>query len=220
MSEVQLPKDFIARFKDMERRLRILEQTPRLNKASVRDGRTIFQDGDGNIVVLLGAIEDGVYGELIISKIGWPLSWYDNQHGQIYPGETINFANATSLFPCTSGSFVPTFNAAVLTATSEALAVSVPWTTDVGTTGEVRLNNFVLGGAVTSARSLPANSSGIETFCWLHQQPVGSTPFRPRVDARRTGGAGNVNIFEPYIATMSSAAALAAAGMGTATTSG
>lgn len=77
----------------------------------------------------------------------------------------------------------------------KSLLVRVPWTTDGGTTGEVRL--FTSPNA-TSAVALPAASSGIVTFNWLHGiTPWLAADFGVFVEARRTGGAGGVNIGYP-----------------------
>jgi hypothetical protein len=79
-------------------------------------------------------------------------------------------------------------------------SILIPFKTDVGTTGEVRLNELLglVPGGPTSAISLPANTSGNVQFNWLH----GMTPYTTfdcylLIEARRTAGAGNVNIGFP-----------------------
>lgn len=80
--------------------------------------------------------------------------------------------------------------------------VRVPWSTDAATTGEVRLYGdagFPAGANnPTSAVALAANSSGIVDFRWLHGvDPWDATDAAIFIEARRTGGAGNVNIGYP-----------------------
>jgi hypothetical protein len=85
----------------------------------------------------------------------------------------------------------------------KGILVRVPWTTDAATTGELRLEG---GGGIqgltpnepTAAVVLPAASSGIVTFRWLHGAPLWGVGASLFVAARRTGGAGNVNIGYPF----------------------
>lgn len=77
------------------------------------------------------------------------------------------------------------------------ITATIPWRTDSGTTGEMRLTIPVI--AESSAISLPANSSGNVSFAWLH----GVDPYQfydlfMFVEARRTGGAGEVHVGQPY----------------------
>lgn len=74
----------------------------------------------------------------------------------------------------------------------------VRWITDASTTGEVRLWMTGAPNNPTTAIALPAGQSGIATFRWLHGWPPwsGVDPWIT-IEARRTGGAGNVRIGLP-----------------------
>lgn len=79
-------------------------------------------------------------------------------------------------------------------------SVLIPWKTDSGTTGELRLNEFfgIAPNGPTDAVSLPANTSGNVQFKWLHGiEPYVHFDTYVVIEARRTGGAGNVNIGYP-----------------------
>ena len=82
--------------------------------------------------------------------------------------------------------------------THTGLKVSVPWTTDSGTSGELRLTLPGAANSPTSPKTLAASSSGVAVFTWLHGWVpyVGSGLF-VYIEARRTGGAGNVNVGYP-----------------------
>lgn len=76
-----------------------------------------------------------------------------------------------------------------------ALRVDVEWTTEAGTTGELRLNV----GLTTSAIALPAASSGVASFKWVHGYPLWAADVFVYLEARRTAGANNVNVRFPRI---------------------
>lgn len=82
-----------------------------------------------------------------------------------------------------------------------AVQLSVPWATDSGTTGEMRLAiiNPPAPNSPTQVRTLAAASSGVEQFNWLHGLEPYASGFDVwlQIEARRTGGAGNVNIGYP-----------------------
>lgn len=76
------------------------------------------------------------------------------------------------------------------------LFVAIPWITEAGTTGEVRLT-AASGSAQAGTVTLPAASSGTVTYRWLHNLPLWYTSYNLDVWARRTGGANNVRIGYP-----------------------
>ena len=69
--------------------------------------------------------------------------------------------------------------------------------TPPSTTAEVRLTNYVGGGASSTAIAVPANTDLFVTSRWLHSQPMGTGPFQPSIECRRTSGAGTVLCFRP-----------------------
>lgn len=98
----------------------------------------------------------------------------------------------------TSTAFVTCWDTIVDRVVHQGLFVVVPWQTGVGTTGELRVTAYG-GFAVTASVVLPANSAGEQTFRWLHGLlPWFNTDTPFAVEARRTGGAGNVRTGIPY----------------------
>lgn len=82
--------------------------------------------------------------------------------------------------------------------THTAFKIDIPWTTDAGTSGEVRLQMTGAPNAPSAAKTLAVASSGVASFIWLHGWPpyVGSDIWIS-IEARRTAGANNVNIGFP-----------------------
>lgn len=169
------PDDAYARLADFERRLKALETAPRL-------GLTTFTP-PGATYPVFSADETG----LVLPSIPIPL---------VPQSGTGLTASATSV-SATDASFQSVYAGEAFAAIADAYMVTFAWATDAATTGEVRLKNNVGGGGVTSVVSLAAGSGGFLTFSWLHGQPLGTGPFAPTLQARRTGGAGGVGIFVP-----------------------
>lgn len=107
----------------------------------------------------------------------------------------------------TGATFGTVWEAQVSRWSRQALWGVVPWRTEAGTTGELRLEASF--STTTNAVSLPANSSGTATFRWLHGQDVWSpsASLAAWVTARRTGGANDVIIGYPYLALVDPAGA-------------
>lgn len=107
----------------------------------------------------------------------------------------------------TNAAFGTVWEAQVSRWSRQALWAVVPWRTEAGTTGELRVEaSFsTTSGTVT----LAAASSGTATFRWLHSQDVWSpaASLAAWVTARRTGGANKVVIGYPYLALVDPAGA-------------
>ena len=69
--------------------------------------------------------------------------------------------------------------------------------TPAGTTAEVRMTNFVFGGSSSNAIAVPAGTDLFRDVHWLHGQGMGSGPFQPAIECRRTSGTGVVQCFRP-----------------------
>jgi hypothetical protein len=80
---------------------------------------------------------------------------------------------------------------------------NIPWATQAGTTGELRIHatyvnsSGVAASSDTTAFTLAAASSGVAGLRWLHGIPLPGTSVQFNVEARRTGGANNVFIYFP-----------------------
>jgi hypothetical protein len=97
----------------------------------------------------------------------------------------------------TSPTFASCYEVTWHQAISDAVRIASVWTTDVGTTGEIRLLNFAVGGAASDPIVLGAGTTGEAIFDWLHQQPLATTEFLIHVQARRTAGAGAITVWNP-----------------------
>jgi hypothetical protein len=219
-------EDLLARIADLERRIRNLETSPRLTQSSVKDGAVTFYDAatrrvvvigkqpdtgkwgisvfdalTGNRVVYLGEYGTNLYGMFVDRTPGDGVIEANTSDGIISPWLTHPFRRLNDFVAVTSGTFVSTHEAAVELIQSKAARVRIPWTTDGGTTGEVRL---FLNGSATNARSLAAGGAGEAEFKWLHGATLGSGPQFFQIQARRTGGAGNVDIYMPLGLTVGS----------------
>ncbi len=99
----------------------------------------------------------------------------------------------------TSGTFVVTWEVGVSQIVNDSFLVQATVVTDAGTTGEVRLSApSITGDPVTSVGSFPAGVQRFVRFAWLvPDMIVGTGNALFQVEARRTGGAGAVNVFYP-----------------------
>lgn len=112
------------------------------------------------------------------------------------PSQSVGVELANQFTVVTSATFVPTAHWNLPAAYSEVLNAWVVVTTDVGTTADVRLSEFY-GGAVTSALAIPGGANNFATFEWLHGRHLGDEICEFRIEAKRTGGTGNVNVYSP-----------------------
>ena len=95
----------------------------------------------------------------------------------------------------TSASFQSLWRSRVELLTHKGVACTAAWVTDAGTTAEIRLSS---GFGQTSAVALAAGSSGSQQFQWLHGLALGGGPIDFELQARVTGGAGQVHLDEPF----------------------
>lgn len=71
------------------------------------------------------------------------------------------------------------------------------YASDVGTTGEFRLTMTGNAGSVSSdVVPIPSGANAVQRLRWLHGYPLwDETDVRVAIEARRTGGAGNLYVF-------------------------
>lgn len=226
MGKALTTDDLVTQLAELERRLRILESSPQLTQSSIKDGAlttydastrrvvvvgkqpdtgkwgiSVFDATTGNRVVYLGEYGSGLYGMFVDRTPGDGVIEANTSDGIVSPWLSHAFRRLSDFVAVTSGSFVSTHEALVELIQSKAVRVRIPWTTDGGTTGEVRL---FLNGSATNVRSLSAGGSGEAEFKWLHGATLGTGPQFFQIQARRTGGAGNVNIYMPLGLTVGS----------------
>lgn len=218
MPGVPLPDDLLRRLEELERRIRDLETAPRATHTSVRGGSFTVLDDAGNEVVVLNGSGLRVYdaaGVLRAALGGFGGGDYGSQVWDAAGGLRFSVLNdgyhdpwiphamipAGAFVSTTSAAFTPMHQGKVELITHLGVSVSVIGAADAGTTGEFRLRNADTG-AVTAAISVAAGTSLGQTFQWLHGSALGGGPVRFDVEGRRTGGAGNFHIYQPYTLAM------------------
>ena len=202
--------DTMARWMaDMERRMRTQETATRGASTSISDddgnelvrldrtGWSMF-DIAGDMRVKIGLIDvaNSRYGILVLDADGLTQRFRVDERGIITPYLSAPLVDADTDFTVvTSAAWVVTHRAQFEIVTHEGLYCWVTATSDAATTGEFRLRNATTG-ATTEAKVIPAASAGTEQqFRWLHGIALDVGPAVFEVQARRTGGAGNINIY-------------------------
>lgn len=113
--------------------------------------------------------------------------------------------------PVTSASFIPVFDSRFQLVTHKGVAADITVTSDAGTTGEVRFDG---PAGTTGVAEIPAGSGGTAVSVrWLHGQSLGTGPVLFRIRARRTAGAGNINVYHPTAAAMADPQSCTAGGI-------
>ncbi len=205
------PAAQIAAWKrDIERRLRNLEQPNQLSSASFV-GRTRILDGDGNTIGVLGELvvtEPGgatsdETGVLIQNAGGADVFLATDQRGLITPVPQFEWRRPQDTVIVTSASYVDVFQAIPVYMTGTGIDALVAIATDAATDGNVRLKLTDPSGTnhFSSARYLPGSSSDYYRFLWDLEaaagMEVGDGTFFVTVQVRRTSGVGNVHVFQP-----------------------
>lgn len=191
--------------REIERRLRDLEVGRRAPSTVQAGGTFELRDDDGDPVFLFGQFDRSggtAFGVQAVVPDGagpgtTPTVFEVDDDGLEAPYLELPTQPAGEFIAVTSGSFVDVWEARASLLVAAALFVDVPWATDPATTGEVRVS---LNASTTDPVTLGAGTSGNAELRWLHGQHIGSGPYLVKVQARRTGGAGNVSLFVPTVA--------------------
>jgi len=201
--------EFAAWRQDMERRLKVLEHSPALPFSSSRGGRVRLLDSDDNLMTVFGRFSDGsneFQGFVMYDVNGEPMIMVrSDREGIIHPLVQAVFVPSNSFTPVTSGTFVTTHRLNPISIYYDVLRVAVQVGSDAATTGEVRLRE-VNSGLTTTALATTAGTIQLGVFEWLHGVTPGSGNGDFVIDARRTGGAGNINVYMPNEAAFTSSA--------------
>lgn len=160
------------------------------------DGLSMF-DADGDLRARIGLVDGTHYGLLALDADGvTPRLWVDDR-GLQDPYLSAPCVDAdTDYKVVTSGTFVTTHRAQFEQITSQGLYCWVTATAPAGTTGEIRLRD-VATTATTDAVAVPAGGQVVQQFRWLHGSTLSAGPVTFEVQARRTSGAGDVNVYKP-----------------------
>lgn len=196
MTESRNPNGEVEWRQTIERRLAAMERTAQLTTSSIKDGALLILDEDNVVRARLGLIDPATdfYGISMFDEDGG-LRFEVNDDGFRDPWLANPWRDPNVFKPVTSGSFVTVFNCEVEIISHKGVSGRFGWATDGGTTGELKL---VLNGiGQTATVVLPAGTTGQQQFQWLHGATLGTGPALFQIQARRTGGAGNVNVYWP-----------------------
>lgn len=142
-------------------------------------------DADGKTGVVL-AVGDGSH----------PYFWTDEDgfHEPWFPVPVVDFSAEKTT---SSGSFDALWSGKVFSVYHGGVRAIVNYYADAGTTGEVRIS---AGAGSTDAVTIADGVSGTAEFSWLHDIALGAGPFAFDVEARVTGGGGQIHILTPDMA--------------------
>lgn len=115
--------------------------------------------------------------------------------GVVHPVYHLPAYRANDFVVVTSGTFVTTWQSSMSGCPAPALGFNTVVGCDPSTTGEVRLKITHSGGTLTTdTKSCAANTFTNFDVRWEHDLPLREA-FNIDVEARRTSGAGNVNVY-------------------------
>jgi hypothetical protein len=127
-----------------------------------------------------------------------------NGQGMESPQIPLVVLKANDFVVVTSGAFADVWNAWASLTVSDSITWRGTIGCDVGTTGEAKL---VSGATSSGVISLAAGAFTQTNWDWLHGfTQGGNRPYSLQV--RRTGGAGNINVYPPYYVAQGGSAGL------------
>ena len=212
-----MPASLAAELRDLRDRISKLERLPRLPYSSMRGGSTQLLDTDGTVRWVVGqwtfsAVSDdgggttvvGGYGVAEFDPFGALLRGnVDGIHGQIFPSvPLVMHQPARQLI--TSATFISAYEGSYPDPVCDVVKVVGAVQTDAGTTAELRLAS---DAHQTATLTVPGGTNAIYQFTWLHSAEVGigdtragrETRLFVSLQARRTGGTGNLTLFPPQV---------------------
>jgi hypothetical protein len=170
------------------------------------DGRQLlFYAPTGEVTVILGEVTwsdidsvNRVEQGLLVQRTDGKdmLAIGANGRGLLKPVMTYQPHRLNDFVVTTAGAFTAIWQYDVPSIPSNSISVTVAVGADAGTTGEVRL---AIGGLVTNAQTVPAGTLNSYVFKWdIEEAGLDiSSQFFCNVEVRRTGGAGNLNVYTP-----------------------
>jgi hypothetical protein len=193
-----LPPNLARDLAEIRRRLKNVESANRLQSSSVRGGAMLVLDDDGNSIVYMGRLigtndglqvdgDGGATGMMhVSSQIGWAQPYL----------MTSTFVRPTEAETVTSGSFVDAWLAKAEQNLSEHVRFTCAVATDAATTAEVRFT--VAGTPIGDTLVLAGSHSAYHEFAAPTGGVLFAGPYWMALQARRTGGAGNVYVYRPF----------------------
>ncbi len=192
-----LPALLERRVKDLERRLRIMENAERLTNASITEGSVEVVDADDAARVEMGLLSDGHYG-LLVRDANGNTRFRGDERGLVGPAiPAVPVISTAGAFSTSSGVLTPAYFLTLPEVAHEGLELHVDWTIGGADTFKLSVGAAAPLTGSTSERTVTGPTSGTAVFKWLHGQMLGTTPFGFALDVRRTAGAGSISIFSP-----------------------
>lgn len=220
MPDPALPPSLAAELAELRRRLDALERSPRLPWSSSQGGSLRVIDPTQALRLLAGNVTfDGSIGG--VTDAYGVFAYGDDQtlaagvrqgdRGLAYPTRSVPMSDPAAAITVTSAGFVDTWAGAVNAPGSEVATVVVGVATDAGTTGEVQLYD-IYSASGTNAAVVGSSANGYARFEWLHPATTGlydsragrAQTLRLAVRARRTSGTGNLYLYPPATAELTS----------------
>ncbi len=162
-------------------------------------------DENGVVRAEMGQLGDDHIGFRTLLPDGVTELFRTDERGMISPPMAVTMiqrlTGGDDSVPITSATFDDPYTGRVPSVVHSGLLGSVDWATDAATTGEMQFQLWDQVGptllATSATKTLAAASSGVATLSWLHGLSLPTGVTNVRLYARRTGGAGNVNIARP-----------------------
>lgn len=205
MTDPALPQTLLTEISDLKRRLAALERSPQLKSSSIKGGTLRVLDASGNPILEAGEINiDGGTatsdGLRISTPGGEPVLQVSANRGLtlpavVYPWRT----DPNSYTAITSASWTTVYESRIENLHGDALRSDWVVTLDSGVSADVRVL-ITNGSIVTDTVSVAFATASSWTFAlrWLHGRTLGTGPFVVRIDAKRTAGSANVNVYRPF----------------------
>ena len=195
-----LPPNLAAELKALEARIKILEGSNKLLVSTIRGGSLQVQDDDGNLIVRIGRFPASGYdGFLVIRDDGIHAIVEANQtEGLVHPWLEMPWKTNTASQTVTSGTFTSVWQAHTELLYGVNIRMRVAVDCPSGTTGEMLIADDGSSTVLGSVKTIPSNSSVLYEYRVAHGLTVGSGPFQFSLQARRTSGAGNIIVYQPW----------------------
>lgn len=194
----------------VEERLRALETAPRISSTSQRGGSYVLLDDQGRTVWTFGEYTRGLvtdYGiQSIIPEAANATALEVNANGMEAPQIPLFMTTSSSFIVVTSGSFTSVYTFWASLVVSDSITFRGQVGCDASTTGEARLES---GGNFSDVITLAAGTFTSINWDWLNPTDPGAS-FGMTLQVRRTSGAGNVNVYQPFYAAQGGSAGLGA----------
>lgn len=222
MADISVPQTIADRLYDVERRLSAMERSPQLGTSSIKGGRlrvlrasgapvaafgedstntvgSVLYDSSGNVIAAFGQVPaltgaDGVQ----LGATADPTLLWNATDGQLRPHQISVFSPANNAVVITSGAFTLAHDCWFERAQTMYLHTRFDVGVDAGCSAEVRLVHF--GGSTTNVLSLssvPGQIFNVQ-LAWVPSSLALNATARFRLEARRTAGAGTINVYPPF----------------------